>query len=127
MASLAVAEANRLLDASLGTAGHVAPTPPMTLALITAAGDGVTPGTEVVGGSYERQPVTFGAASAGEASNSTPVVFAGMPAVTVVGVEVYDSADPPRRCWHGPLTAQRTVQNGDAVQFAVGQIVATIT
>ncbi|MEU7978242.1 hypothetical protein AB0B63_06890 [Micromonospora sp. NPDC049081] len=120
-------EANRLLDASLGTASFTAPTGPMKLALVTVNGSASAAGTEVTGGSYARQTVVFGAASGGSASNTALITFAGMPATTVVGLEVYDSSGTPRRCWWGALSASKTVQAGDSVQFAIGAVIVALT
>ena len=75
---------NRLLDWILGLAS-TAPTTPIKVALVTVAGSDTAAGTEVTGGSYARQTLTVGAASAGATSNSADIVFAGMPACTVVG------------------------------------------
>ncbi|WP_328344803.1 phage tail fiber protein [Micromonospora sp. NBC_00421] len=125
--NLTQAEANRLLDASLGAAAFAAPTGPMKLALVTANGSASAAGTEVTGGSYARQTVVFGAASGGSASNTALITFAGMPATTVVGLEVFDSSGSPRRCWWGALSASKTVQAGDSVQFAIGSVIVALT
>lgn len=119
-------EASRLLDASLGTAAYTAPTAPMKLALETATGTNAAAGTEVVGGSYARQNITFGAAASGVASNSNAITFTAMPAATVTGLEIYDSAGSPRRAWVGALTASKTVAAGDSLSFAVGSITITL-
>lgn len=126
MAVLVQTEENRLLDASFGTAAYTAPTTPMKLALVTVLGTITAAGTEVAGGSYARQTLAMSAASAGSASNSAIITFTNMPAVTVVGVDVYDSNASPRRCWFGPLASIRTTAAGDQLQFAVASIVASI-
>lgn len=126
MAVLVQTEENRLLDASFGTAAYTAPTTPMKLALVTVLGTITAAGTEVAGGSYARQTLAMSAASAGSASNSAIITFTNMPAVTVVGVDVYDSNASPRRCWFGPLASARTTAAGDQLQFAVASIVASI-
>lgn len=112
---------NRMLDWILGLSS-TAPTTPMEVALVTAAGSDTTAGTEVTGGSYARQTLTVGAASAGATSNSADLVFAGMPAATVVGVEVWDSAGSPVRLWYGPLAASRTVAAGDELRILAGEL-----
>src|SRR5690606_14615208 len=62
--------------------------------------------TEVSGGSYARQPVTFGAGSApNERSNTNPVNFPNMPAVTVVSAAIYDAVILGNMLFHGPLTS----------------------
>lgn len=115
-------EENRLLDAVLGTASYTAPTSPLKLRLMTAAGSDSVAGTEVSGGSYAGQTVAFGAASAGAASNSGTVTFTNMPTCTVVGIEIWDSAGSPRRLWYGPLSASRSFVLGDSFAVSAGQL-----
>jgi hypothetical protein len=99
-----------------------APTTPLKVALVTAAGDDATAGTEVTGGSYTRQTLTVGAASAGAVSNSADLVFSGLPACTVVGWEIWDSAGSPVRWWYGPLNTSRTVLAGDEYRIPAGSL-----
>lgn len=117
---------NQILDAIVGTASYSVTTP-CTLALMTANGNDATPGTEVTGGSYSRQTIAFGAASGGSSSNSATINFTGMPACTVVGVEIYDSAGTPKRLWYGSLTASKTVASGDTLQFGAGNITLSLS
>lgn len=119
-------EANRLLDASFGTAAYVAPTGAMKVALLTANGTNTAAGTEVAGGSYARQTLTMGAAAAGVASNTNTITFTNMPAATITGVDIYDSAGSPRRAWQGALTASKTTGAGDTLSFAPASITASI-
>lgn len=113
------------------TAGNVAvpPTMPLRVALIRVVGDDATPGTEVVGGSYARQPATFAPSSAGQAANTALVRFDNMPdigAPGVVGFEIWDSAGTPKRWWLAPLTTPRTYVAGDAAEFPAGELVLAI-
>lgn len=124
--NLVVTEANRLLDASLGVASFTAPTGPMKLALSTTTGTNTAVGTEVTGGGYGRQTITFNAATGGSATNATSISFTSMPAATVSGVEIYDSAGAPRRVWVGALTASKTVGAGDTLSFATSSITVTL-
>lgn len=112
---------NRCLDFINGLTA-TAPTTPLKVALVTANGDDATAGTEVTGGSYARQSLTVGAASGGATSNSADLVFTGMPAATVVGVEVWDTAGAPVRLWYGALTASRTVAAGDELRLPAGSL-----
>lgn len=112
---------NKLLDASLGAA-YTGPTTPLKLALVTANGTDAAAGTEVTGGSYVRQSITFAAAAAGATSNSADVNFTSMPAVTVVGVEIWDSAATPMRIWYGPLAASKALNVGDTFQVPAGSL-----
>lgn len=128
--NLVLAEASRLLGASLGVAAYTAPTLPMKLALQTVTGTNITTGTDVAGGSYAPQSVTFAAVtvSGGVAStsNTATVTFTALPAAIVAGVEVRDSAATPRRAWVGPLTNSRQVAAGDSLSFPVGAIVPSL-
>lgn len=125
---LVQAEANRLGDASLRGVAYTLPTTPMKNALLTATGSATAAGTEVTGGSYARQTITLASAFAsGSVSNTASVDVTNMPAVTVTGVDVYDSNGSPRRAWWGPLAANRTTLAGDTLSFAIGALVFTLT
>lgn len=122
MAAIVAAEANRFLDASFGKATYTAPTTPMKLAVMTANGSASSAGTEVTGGSYARSDLEMNSASSQAITNSGTEAFTNMPAGTVVGVEIYDSAGSPRRQWYGPLTANKTLNAGDTLSFAASSI-----
>lgn len=117
---------NQLLDALVGTSAYTVTTP-IKLALMTANGNDSTPGTEVTGGSYARQTITFGAASSGQIANSAQIDFTGMPSCTVVGIEIYDNAGTPKRLAYGPLTSSRTVTAGDTVQFSASSVTLSLS
>lgn len=117
---------NQLLDALVGTTAYTVTTP-VKLALVTVNGDDATAGTEVSGGSYARQTITFGAASSGSITNSGTINFTGMPSCTVVGIELYDSAGTPKRLAYGALTSSRTVTAGDTVQFAASTVTLSLS
>lgn len=127
MPALVTAEANRLLDASLGTASYTAPTGAMKVALATSASSASAAGTEVAGGSYARQTVTFGAASAGATANSGALNFTNMPVATTTHLDVYDSNGSPRRAWYGALTAPKTTASGDTLSFAISSITIALS
>lgn len=55
-------------------------------------------------------------------SNDADILFTGMPAATVVGIEIWDSAGSPVRLWHGPLAESKTVASGDELKLAAGDI-----
>lgn len=116
---------NQLLDALVGTTAYTVTTP-IKLALVTVNGDDATAGTEVSGGSYVRQTITFGAAASGSITNSGTINFTGMPSCTVVGIELYDSAGTPKRLAYGALTSSRTVTAGDTVQFSASSVTLSL-
>lgn len=116
---------NQLLDALVGTAAYSVTTP-IKLALVTANGSDSAAGTEVSGGSYSRQSITFGAASGGSITNSAKVTFANMPTATVVGIELWDSAGTPKRLAYGSLTASKSLVSGDTLEFAASSVTLTL-
>lgn len=103
------------------------PTTPLKVALVTSNGTDTSAGSEVNGGTYARQEVTIGNASNGATSNSNDLVFEGMPAATIVGVEIWDSAGTPVRLWYGALAANRTVSSGDDFRIAAGQLTLSLS
>lgn len=125
MGSLTDTGETRVLDWTLGNS-TTAPSGAMKLALLTVTGSDSSAGTEVVGGSYARQTIVFTTAASGATSNTADITFTGMPACTVTGFAVYDSAGTPIRWWHGALTANKTVNSGDDCLVAAGDIDLTL-
>lgn len=121
-------EANALLAASVGKTAYPNPTAPVNLALVSVIGTNTSAGTEVTGGSYARL-TTAGAwatASAGSIATGSALTFTNMPAVTTVGIELWDSAGTPVRRWWGALTVNKTTGAGDTLTFPSGSIVASL-
>jgi hypothetical protein len=112
---------NRCLDFVNGLA-TTAPTTPLKVALVTVNGSDTAAGTEVTGGGYARPTLTVAAAVNGATSNSADLAFTNMPACTVVGVEIWDSAGTPVRLWYGALSASRTVNAGDDFRLVAGSL-----
>ena len=117
---------NKMLDALVGTASYSANTP-IKLALVTAAGSDSAAGTEVSGGSYARQTITFNAASSGSIDRAGAVSFTNMPTCTVVGIELWDSAGTPVRLAYGSLTSSKSLTSGDTLEFAAGSITLSLS
>lgn len=129
MGALAGTEAVALLNAVNLATAYTAPSSPLKVRLCTTTPTATTAGTEVTGGSYVAQTVTFTAASGTTSSTSNPgaLSYTLMPAVTVTAVEVWDSAGSPRRLWWGLLTASKVVNSGDTFQIAIGALVTSFT
>ncbi|MGW6531456.1 phage tail fiber protein [Streptomyces venezuelae] len=117
---------NRAMDWLFGTA-TTAPTLPLKVALVTAAGNDATAGTEVVGGSYARKNLSVAAATNGAVANSADLVWTAMPASTIVGWEIWDSAGTPIRWWYGPLDASKTLASGDDYKIVAGGLTLSIS
>lgn len=92
------------------------------LHLYTTATTDAGGGTEVAGGSYARQAVTFqaGAAGTGAGDNSAAVSFTNMPATTVTHAALKDGAG--NMLMHAALTSPKTTNAGDTLTFAIGDI-----
>lgn len=104
---------------------NVAWTPPTTiyLALFTTATTEAGAGTEVVGGSYARQPIAFNApVTAGLIVSSADEDFNNMPAVTVTHGALMDSLTAGLMLAGGALTAPQTLTAGVTLRFAAGQV-----
>lgn len=69
----------------------------------------------------------MGSASAGSAANTNSLSFTGMPACTVVGIEIWDSNGSPTRRWWGAVTASKTYGAGDTATIAVGAVTVSLT
>ena len=105
-------------------------TPPATIyvALFLSTASDSAPGTEPVGNGYVRQPVTFGAPSAGSCSNTNVITFpAASPSGygTIVAAGLFDAASGGNYLRNVQVLTPRTIQAGDAATFAAGTIVVT--
>lgn len=95
------------------------------LALMTTQGTASAAGTEVTGGSYAKQAISWGAASAGSQASNAAVNFTGMPATTVNSVETYDTAGTTR-CEYSTSFTPKTTGAGDTLSFASAAITSSI-
>lgn len=123
MAAISQAEIQRLLAVSTGQASY-GTVNSSVLKLMTANGSATANGTEVSGGSYAAQAITWAAPTGKTISNSAAITFTGMPAATVVGVEIWDTGT--NRKWFGALSASRTTAAGDSITFAAGSITLSL-
>lgn len=118
-----------LLDWLMTTGSATRPTN-WYVALYTAAPSDSGGGTEVSGNGYSRQSVTFGAASSpgGTTSNTNAVSFtaAGGNFGTVTHIGIFDNSSGGNLLWHGSMTASKTVNDGDTLEFSIGNIDLTI-
>lgn len=96
------------------------------VALYTVAPTASGGGTEVSGGGYARQPVTFNApvnqtcTSAGAVT--FPIATAGYG--TVVAFAILDAPTSGNMLYFSPLSASRSILVNDQVSFPAGQLVA---
>ena len=108
----------------------VALTAPTTsrLGLFTVAPTDTGGGTEVTGGGYTRQAVTFGAPSNGVIANTAAVSFTASGAAygTVVAVGFFDAVTAGNLIAYAPITSA-TIGDGDTLNFAIGQLTVSLT
>ena len=112
---------NKLLDHFLGTTSYTMPTP-VYVGLYTVAPSDSTAGTEVSGGSYARQTATFSAASGGATSNDANIDFTNMPSATVVAIGISDALSGGNLLVWGTLTANKSLDAGDTLRIATGDL-----
>lgn len=116
---------NALLNHVFGGATYTQPSV-RYLALFTTATTDAGGGTEAVGGSYARQAITFGAASAGTVSNTGTLTYNNMQAGTYTHCAVMDAATGGNMLYHGPLGAARTAFAGDTITVGAAAITCSL-
>ena len=117
------AKTNYLEDALLNhVLRNTAFTSPTTVyvALFTATPGEAGGGTEVSGGSYARQAVTFAAPASGIVANSGAVTFPTATANwgTITSMAIFDAVTVGNMLYYGALAASKVVDNGDQISFA---------
>lgn len=118
-----------LLDYMMTTGAVTRPTA-WYIGLFTTATDDASGGTEVSGNGYARQSVTFDAATsgAGTTSNSNAPTFtaAGGNWGTITHIAIFDSLTGGNRLWHGALAVSKSIDDGDSLQFPIGNVDLTL-
>jgi len=118
-----------LLDWMMTTGAATRPTA-WYVALYTAAPSDSGGGTEVSGAGYSRKSVTFDAAATpgGTTSNSNAVTFtaSGGSYGTVTHIGIMTASTSGSLLWHGALTASKIVNDGDTLEFSIGNIDLTL-
>lgn len=119
---------NALVNATLRATAYTAPAT-VYLALYTTDPTDADAGTEVTGGAYARQAITFGAPTDGVATNSANVSFPAATAnwgnVTHIGIR--DAATAGNLLYYAPLTTARNILTGDTLSFLSGQVSVTLS
>ena len=97
---------------------------PFWLALFTdiPADDGS--GTEIEGGGYVRQPVTFGAPSGGFMANATAIEFptAASDWGTALGWALFDAPQGGNLWWSGTVEVPKALYTGDIYRVNPGSL-----
>lgn len=122
---------NALLEETLN-AVNFAPPASVYIALYTTAPTDAGGGVEVSGGSYARVQVTAGFTVSGvltRAGNTAAITFAQATANwgTIVAVGIHDAASGGNLLYHGSLTASKTINDTDQLEFPADALGVTLT
>lgn len=131
MAGISDYMGGKIVDGFLRNTAYT-PAATVYVALYTVAPTKSTAGTEVVAGGgtpYARKAVTFGAASAGRASNSAAVDFLVATAAygTVVAWSVMDASTSGNMLGFHVLDTPKVIGIGGQAYFAIGDLVFDAT
>lgn len=100
------------------------------VALYTVAPSEGGGGTEVSGGSYARQSVTFTVSGTAptQAANSTAVEFPTATGSwgTVVAAAIFDASTSGNMLAYADLTTSKTIDSGDVLRFNASTLVITL-
>jgi hypothetical protein len=129
MAALSDHAEKLLLDWML-TNGSVTRPTAWYVGLYTSATNDAGGGTEVSGNGYARQAVTFAAATSvtGTTSNTNAPTFtaAGGNWGVITHIAIHDALTGGNTLFHGAMTASKEIDDGDSLQFAIGNIDITL-
>jgi hypothetical protein len=118
---------NALINATLRNTSYTSPSV-VYLGLYTSDPTDADTGTEVSGGSYARQAITFGAPSNGVTTNTAAIEFpqatANWGTVGWIGIE--DALTGGNLLYHSPLDAAKTIENGDIFKISIGSLSVTL-
>jgi hypothetical protein len=110
---------NALINGTIRGTTYTAPTT-VYVGLYTSDPTDANTGTEVSGGSYARQSVTFGAPSDGLSASDADVTFPQATANwgTVGWIGILDAASGGNLLYHTVLDAAKTIETGDIFKIA---------
>ena len=118
---------NALINATLRNTSYTSPSV-VYLGLYTSDPTDANTGTEVSGGSYARQAITFGAPSNGVTTNTAAIEFPQATGSwgTVGWIGIMDALTTGNLLYHTPLNASKTIASGDIFKIAIGSLSVTL-
>ena len=118
---------NALINATLRNTSYTSPSV-VYLGLYTSDPTDANTGTEVSGGSYARQAITFGAPSNGVTTNTAAIEFPQATGSwgTVGWIGIMDSLTTGNLLYHTALDASKTIASGDIFKIAIGSLSVTL-
>jgi len=116
----------KILDHVFGGTAYTAPST-LYVALFTSDPSDGDSGTEVSGGGYTRQTVTF-TTSGATTSNDSAVEYATATANygTVSHIGIYDASSAGNLLAHASLTSSKTIETGDVFRIPAGDLDITL-
>jgi hypothetical protein len=116
-----------LINGTLRGTTYTAPTT-VYIGLYTSDPTDADTGTEVSGGSYARQAVTFGAPSDGVSTNTAAIEFPQATGTwgTVGWIGIEDASTGGNLLYHTALDASKTIATGDIFKIAIGSLSVTL-
>lgn len=127
MAGMSTYLENKLLNYVLKGTAYAAPTT-LYVALFTSDPTDTGTGTEVTGGSYARQTITFATSTASKSSTATDALFPVATAAwgTVTHIGIYDALTAGNLLFSSALTTSKSVSVGDQIKIAAGDVYITL-
>ena len=118
---------NALINVTLRNTAYTAPTT-VYVALYTTDPTDADTGTEVTGGSYARQSVTFGVPSNGTSTNSADITFPTCTLTwgTVSHIGIRDALTSGNLLYYTPLDVSKTISTGDIFKITTGNLSVTL-
>jgi hypothetical protein len=118
---------NALINATLRNTSYTSPAT-VYVGLYTSDPTDADTGTEVTGGSYARQAVTFGAPSDGVSTNTAAIEFPQATGTwgTVGWIGIEDASTGGNLLYHTALDASKTIATGDIFKIAIGSLSVTL-
>ena len=116
-----------LINATLRNTSYTSPSV-VYLGLYTSDPTDADTGTEVSGGSYARQAITFGAPSNGVTTNTAAIEFPQATGTwgTIGWIGIEDALTGGNLLYHSPLDASKTIASGDIFKIAIGSLSVTL-
>lgn len=108
-----------------GNPGAVTAPGTVYLALYTDDPTDADAGTEVAGGSYARQAITFGAPTDGVFTNDAEVEYLDMPAASVTHWGIHDDLSAGNLLYHGAWDTTYAYTAGQTATVPIGDVVIT--
>lgn len=118
---------NALINAVLRNTSYTSPAQ-VYLALHTADPTEAGTGTEVSGGSYARQAITFGEPTDGSSSNTAAINFPVATADwgTITHFSIRDAATAGNSLFYGAWQTPKTIETSDQFVVAIGNLTVTL-